>query len=318
MSIEALYSRADGSDELVQLEGWTGMPIPRDELMWVDVVDPTPDDLALLGRTFDLTPGTLDHLGDTTGRPDAAFGPDGVDILVRMPATDLSEDPFGIRILLGDEWVITAHAEPVAFLEEHRERIQDSREVGLLTPIQFLSTLLDWMLDRYFEVAEKLERVVDELDDAALGTDRDLLQRLVRMRRHIARLRRLLTSHREVFAELRRPDFLPGIEDAERELLGTVATRLDRAADAIANVREMLIGTFDVHMTRTAQRTNDIMKVLTLASAILLPASVVAGVMGMNFKLAFFDEPTMFWAVLAGMLAFAALTIGFARWRRWL
>ncbi len=80
----------------------------------------------------------------------------------------------------------------------------------------------------------------------------------------------------------------------------------------------MLIGTFDVHMTRTAQRTNDIMKVLTLASAILLPASVIAGVMGMNFKLAFFDDPGMFWFVIAGMAAIALGTIGFARWRNWL
>jgi magnesium transporter len=71
-------------------------------------------------------------------------------------------------------------------------------------------------------------------------------------------------------------------------------------------------------MTRTAQRTNDIMKVLTLASVILLPASVVAGVMGMNFKVGFFENPDLFWAVIAGMAAIATGTIGFARWRGWL
>ena len=52
----------------------------------------------------------------------------------------------------------------------------------------------------------------------------------------------------------------------------------------------MLIGTFDVHMTRTAQRTNDIVRVLTWTSVILLPAVVLAGIMGMNFKVPLFDQ----------------------------
>ena len=68
--------------------------------------------------------------------------------------------------------------------------------------------------------------------------------------------------------------------------------RLERALEAITNARDMLIGTFDVHMTRTAQRTNDVMRVLTLASVMLLPSVVLAGVMGMNFKVPLFDNPT--------------------------
>jgi Mg2+ and Co2+ transporter CorA len=80
----------------------------------------------------------------------------------------------------------------------------------------------------------------------------------------------------------------------------------------------MLIGTFDVHMTRTAQRTNDTMRVLTLASVVLLPSIVLAGVMGMNFRVGLFDNPNLFWVVVGLMAAMAVVTIGFARWRRWL
>jgi Mg2+ and Co2+ transporter CorA len=80
----------------------------------------------------------------------------------------------------------------------------------------------------------------------------------------------------------------------------------------------MLIGTFDVHMTRTAQRTNDIMRVLTWASVILLPAAVLAGIMGMNFKLDFFANPTFFWIVIGFMVLLATSTLLVARWRGWL
>lgn len=51
---------------------------------------------------------------------------------------------------------------------------------------------------------------------------------------------------------------------------------MERATEAVANAREMLIGTFEVHMINTAQRTNDIMRVLTLVSVMLLPSGVLA------------------------------------------
>ena len=81
----------------------------------------------------------------------------------------------------------------------------------------------------------------------------------------------------ELHDELGRP--WPGLTD-----------RLDRAVEAVENLRDLLLGTFDIHMGRAAQDANEVMKVLTLLSAVLLPAVVLAGVMGMNFKLPFFDE----------------------------
>ena len=60
------------------------------------------------------------------------------------------------------------------------------------------------------------------------------------------------------------------------------------------HLRESLLGTYDIYMGRLAQRSNDVMKALTVLSAILLPSVVLAGVMGMNFKVGFFDESSYF------------------------
>ena len=138
------------------------------------------------------------------------------------------------------------------------------------------------------------------------------------MRRRIARVRRVLAAHNELAAELARPDFMPEERASRPTRCLAVAKRLARAADAVTDAREMLIGTFNVHMTRTAQRTNDTMGVLTLASVILLPSVVLAGVMGMNFKVGLFENPNLFWVVIGAMLAMAAATLGVARWRGWL
>jgi Mg2+ and Co2+ transporter CorA len=71
-------------------------------------------------------------------------------------------------------------------------------------------------------------------------------------------------------------------------------------------------------MGRAAQDANEVMKVLTLLSAVLLPAVVLAGVMGMNFKLSFFDESSNFWFVAAAMVTFGVVIVVAARWRHWI
>ena len=71
-------------------------------------------------------------------------------------------------------------------------------------------------------------------------------------------------------------------------------------------------------MGRTAKDANDVVKVLTLVSAVLLPGVVLAGIMGMNFRLPLFEDPSNFWLVIATMVVLAAAVLGTARWRRWI
>lgn len=318
MSIDALLSRGDGTDERVTLTSWKPRRLDDDELLWVDVVDAQPDEIDLVARALQLDDDSSSTLRSPDTEPTAAVRGDAVEVVLRAPGAELDDEPMLLQVLVGHGWVVTNHERRIPFLEEHREKIQDQREVGSLTSVEFLAAVLDWHVDAFLGAAEQLEAEVEKLDDAALRTDRDLVERLVAMRRRIAHVRRMLTPHREVYVELTRPDFLPDLDEREERALAAVVKRLERALDAIANARDMLIGTFDVHMTRTAQRTNDVMKVLTLASAILLPSVVIAGVMGMNFRVAFFDDPNMFWVVLGVMGALALATLVVARWRGWL
>lgn len=318
MSIRALLSRADGSDAEIDLGDVTSRRVKQDELLWVDALDPTEDEAGVVRKALKLTEESAKAFTSVPTEPTARVLEDGVEVVVLALGDDPGADPVALQILIGAGWIITHHDEGIAYLDEHRESIQDQREVGRLTPVEFLASVLDWHVDSFFDIAEQLEREVDELDDAALRTERNLLDRLVAMRRRIARVRRLIAAHNEVAAELSRPDFMPESARHGVDALAAVAKRLARASDAIANAREMLIGTFDVHMTRTAQRTNDTMRVLTLASVILLPSVVLAGVMGMNFKVGVFENPDLFWVVIGVMLAMAAATLGVARWRGWL
>ena len=146
----------------------------------------------------------------------------------------------------------------------------------------------------------------------------DDLARLVELRRSIGTLRRALSPHREVIVALAHPelDLLSTENSAER--FAAIEGRVIQAVDAAREAKESTRGSFDLLVARIGQRTNDIMKLLTLVTVILLPASVLAGVMGMNFQVGLFDLAWMFWTVIAAMLGIAVLVLAVARSRHWI
>jgi Mg2+ and Co2+ transporter CorA len=222
-----------------------------------------------------------------------------------------------IDLVAGRHWVITVHDREVEAFEAFLEEIQGDTRIGDLDAAAFMAALVDSQLSSYFRVVEGIEREIDLLDERALQSGNGhLLGDFVRIRRRLAVLRRTLAPHREAFAPLARPDF------QLHEELGSVwpglVDRLERTLDAVENVRDLLVGSFDIHMGRLAQRTNEVMKVLTILSAVLLPSVVLAGVMGMNFKLSFFDEPGNVWLVIGAMAVMSIAILGIARWRRWI
>ena len=94
--------------------------------------------------------------------------------------------------------------------------------------------------------------------------------------------------------------------------------RFESTVQEARDAREAIVGSFDVLIARTGHRTNHVMKVLTLTSVILLPGALIAGVMGMNFRVGVFDETWMFYVVIAVILALAPLTVGIAKMRNWI
>jgi Mg2+ and Co2+ transporter CorA len=215
---------------------------------------------------------------------------------------------------------VSVHADRIPHLEEPVRVFASDPRFGRLDAGTFAGLLMDGVIDGYFREVEEIEGTIDALDERALR-DQDLeplLDELVVIRRRIAALRRTIAPHQEVFAALARPAGDP----EERLPIGWpwsgLAGRLERAVDAVENAREQLVGTFDLVMSRTGERTNDVMRVLTVISAVLLPSVVIAGVMGMNFKDPLFDEPGNFLVVLVAMATLAIAILGFARWRRWI
>jgi len=294
-----------------------------DELLWLALRDPTGDEVAALQEALELGDEGAHRLLEQPSR--ASLADAGERLHVTLYAAGIEGiDPVLVPVecVLGPNWVVTAHSEEVEVLEEFRERAEGGGQVGALDAPSFVAATLEWVVASYFRAFEAVERELEDLDTTIMaGTPKDVtgeLSRLVEIRRSIGALRRALSPHREVAIALARPEFdLLSTEDSANRF-AAIETRLTQALDAAREMKESTFGSFDLLDARIGQRTNDIMKLLTLATVILLPATVLAGIMGMNFKVDLFNTAWLFWAVLAAMVAIAVLVLSVARSRHWI
>jgi magnesium transporter len=294
----------------------------RSCLLWLDL--PREEQaMADAAERFGIADETVRRVIDANGSTRAIDDRENYTHLnARVPARELDGDLAVIDCIVGERWVVTVRDQPISVLDEFRERASGSGATGKLDGPGFLATLLEWVLGEY---AAAFETVADELEETdvralegRLGDPDTEMRRLVGLRRHIGSLQRALTSHREAIMALTHPelDALASEESARR--FRALVDRFDVTLDAARDARTSVVASFDVLMARTEHRTNEILKVLTLASVVFLPGSLLAGILGMNFKVGLFDHPGVFWAVVTGVLVFITGTTLAARRRRWI
>ena len=290
-------------------------------------VDRDADDDAVLHEVADairLTDADLERIAVDTGRARLTRTTDRLHLTLETlePADGDDNGSSLVRreidLVAAPNLVLTVHAGEVAALHRFREGLEGETRLGMLSAGDLLSSLVDELLVGYFLLAETIERDIDALDQRALhgGRGDDVLREIVAIRRRIGFIRRTLAPHRDALSALGLPE--TGMADTVGAPWPGLVDRLEAAIGATESLRDALLGTYDIHMGRMSQRANDVMRVLTVLSAVLLPGVVLAGVMGMNFKLPFFDDSANFWVVIAAMGLFAVVILSVARWRRWL
>ena len=311
-------------DRVRQLESLDDRPgrLSRARLLWVDVDRRSGEAVDRVVEEFELDEETRAALTRSGDR--ARFHDHGryIHVTAYAPTGEKGGGPVtALECLVGENWVVTAHDDPIAVLEEFADTASGSGDIGNMNGSTFLAALLEWVLGAYSDAFERIETRLGEFDASAMRGDGDAeqdIERLIELRLEIVSLRRALAAHRPALATLTHPELkaLGDGDAAERftSVLGRFEATMQEARDA----REAIVGSFDVLIARGGHRTNEIMKVLTLASVILLPGALLAGVMGMNFKVGLFEQPALFWVVVVVIIAVAPVTLGLAKMKRWI
>lgn len=193
---------------------------------------------------------------------------------------EVAESP--LHAFVGRDFCITVGDLEVPPVREAMERAW--RAGSDTAPAKILYLILDTVVDAYFATIDHLDDRIDLIEDDVLDNPSPhILQKIFEYKRQLIDLRRTIVATRDIGMHLQRDsgnlvdaDLYPFYRDVYDHLL--------RLSDTIDTLRDLLNNTLDVYLSSVANRTNQVMKVLTVLSTIALPALVISGFYGMNLK----------------------------------
>ncbi len=323
MSLQALLFNANGQDKEVEIDTALCQGLTDKQLLWIDVLKENEPEIRNLAKILHLEEEPVEVLLNPQGRPKVFNYKDYflVNVVAVKDSKDSKHQNMPITFVVGKNYVVTIHEEEINYLNELREREKGDSEIGTLSAESFIASLLDWHLSTYFQLFEKVEIEVDKFDERILAeeTDDEFLNELFTIRRHVGHLRRMLLPHQDVFYALSRPDFVPIAKSDTAAHFQILTQRFERAVDAIENSREIVLSSFELFTTKTAQYTNETVKLLTFVTVLTGLMGVIAGILGMNFDVPFFQSgATGFMLVVGGMILLAISAVVLGKWRKWL
>lgn len=240
--------------------------------------------------------------------------------LVTWDETDDRIETETIGIVAGPGFLISFQesAEPVFRNIEERLR-QPAARMRSLGPAYLAYTLLDTVVDAYFLVLEQAGSRIEALEERLLTADtRELLAELHGLRRELIFVRNAVWPLREVVSRLERGDSALS-SDETRPYLRDVYDHAVEVIELIEMFRDLLESLVDQHMSNLNNRTNDIVKVLTVLASIFIPITFLTGLYGMNFTHMPGLESRAGFPVMLGVMAAISLgLLGFFRLRRWI
>jgi magnesium transporter len=237
-----------------------------------------------IGKLFGLHPLALEDVVHVHQRAKLEEYGDHLFIVSRMPGSDGRLDTEQLSLFLGKRYVLTFQDRPGDCLDTVRERIRRSR--GLLRslgPDYLTYVLLDATIDAYFPVLEKLSERIDDLEDYILSlSDDNTVAMIHEVKSDLLMLRRAVWPHREMFnAMIRETTDL--VDEETRVHLRDCYDHTAQLIDLIEVYREVTADLRDMYLSMVNQRTNEVMKVLTIIATVFMPLTFIVGIYGMNF-----------------------------------
>lgn len=275
-------------------EGFTADQLPellKDEqaIVWIDMFEPTKVDEQVLLDVFKFHPLTVEDCRENRHYPKVEEFPGYLYLIVHGVRADTSPDHFNtieLDAFLGRNYVITYHHDEFRSIDNVRQLIHTSPIACQRGATFLLHQILDQIVDYYSPVLDDFDERIDQLEADIFtlkSPSNSILEQIMDLKRGVLRLRRISAKQREVLLRMSRGEF-PLIDQQMLPFYRDVHDHIVRVTDLAESYRDLISGSLEAYLSVVSNRMNEIMKVLTIFSAIMLPLTFIAGVYGMNFE----------------------------------
>jgi len=291
--------------------------------IWVDVQGLGDEDrLRRIGDIFGMNPLALEDAVNAPQRAKSELYENHQLVIARMPilGEDGKIDVPQVCFIIGKNYLLTFQERYFGFFEPVRERLRAALgPIRRLGPDYLAYALIDTLVDRYYPIAETLSQELEELEEEITEDPRpEVLSEIHRIRRRLVVLRRVGRPQREAVNALIR-DHSPYVSENVRAYMRDTYDHIAQITELVDSTREMAVGLSEIYLSNVSQKTNEVMKVLTLMASVFIPLTFIAGIYGMNFE--YMPELAQrygYYFVLAVMIALGLGMVLYFRHRGWI
>ncbi|OGP13342.1 MAG: magnesium and cobalt transport protein CorA [Deltaproteobacteria bacterium RIFCSPLOWO2_02_FULL_50_16] len=281
------YSEAEGFVHHRSIEPLRTLVQDPKQIIWLDIEEPTPEETEILDTCFNFHPLTIDDCLSERQDPKVDNYGDYLFIVAQEILPESSTREFNtdeLFIYLGKNYLLTYHHLPLRSTTILKDRIWKNARSVFRSADFILALLLDEIVDLYNPLIDHYDQRIDIMEDQVLEeSKKNILNEIFDCKKSLSRLKRNNGKQEEMIRHLIKdgydkiiPTSIPYLSNVHDHLL-IVAGRSDSYKDSLNSL-------IDAHLMTSTNKANEIMKVLTLFAAIMLPLTVITGIYGMNFK----------------------------------
>jgi len=294
-------------------------------LLWIDIYDCTEEELKYVGQVFNFHPLAIEDCLQENPRAKIDRYDDYSFFVFHAlryyeEASDDEEEIASIEldVFLGPNYIVTIHPVALWAVGKVARVSRYSAEFMNRGPDYLLYSIIDNIVDDYFPIIERLADRIDELeDDIFTSAHHEINEEMLALRRTILLMRKVLLPQRRLFANMHgRYPFI--IREENKPYYLDVIDHLDRILDSVDTFRDLVTSSMEIYYSIVNTRTNEVMRVLTIVSTIMIPLTFITGLYGVNVHIPLQDNPMYFWHILGGMGLLAGFMLFIFRRNRWI
>lgn len=297
----------------------------ENSVKWIDFigVDQT-NDLEEFGTLFDIHSLILEDIANIQQRPKIEDMEKYIFLSLKMFAYDKVEQKLKeeqISLVLGENYVVSFQEnEQIDDFDILKNRIKQGKwRIRKMKADYLFYCIVDTIVDNYFVVLQDIEDDIELLQDELIkNPNKSTLPKIQTLKQNLIILRKSIWPLREILGSLQRTES-DLINDSLATYLRDLYDHTIQIIDSIETFRDIISGSLDIYLSSISNKTNEVMKVLTIIGTIFIPLTFIVGIYWMNFKyMPELDQKRTYPALWGIMLTIVWFMIWYFRKKKWL
>ncbi|HEY4695890.1 MAG TPA: magnesium/cobalt transporter CorA [Candidatus Hydromicrobium sp.] len=292
-----------------------------DYLIWADIENPSKENMQFLRQHFHFHPLDIEDCLSIIERPKLDEYDDYFFLVLHIPYFIKQTRrlvPFTVNIFIGNNFLVTVHRGLCKPIQNTFDYLTKNNQILEKGSGYLLHKVIDSLIDYNFPILNKIYRNIQDVEDAIFKkASSKNVQDILLIRTNILTFRNIIYPQRKLLKtlEIKDMDFL--IEALE-VYFSDLVDHVEKIWDTLENYKELIEGVHEAHQSLLSNKINDIMRILTIFSVIILPLTLISGIYGMNVSLPLGSHAFIFIIIVIGMILISIGMLVYFKYKDWI